>query len=174
LIDVELFVSCGAEVEPLRDVANSTVQHLDNALRNVMRLPIRTSIAWDFRLDPPSVVPVGNKFARSLDMVARSNAVATILGDGLPEGTRQEILQAFEIRRSQPDFEVWMFLERRRRKQHHQDLLDRIEADFSEAVVYTYYRSRTDFQAKFVAAILPFVLRTLERNVPAVSFGSLA
>lgn len=160
MIRVEIFISCGAEVEKFRDIGNGVLRLLDHMFANEMdqEVAVRT---WDFRNDAPRVVQAGELAARSLTMVGRSQGLVAIFGEEVPEITQKEIQEAFELRRHGREVSVWIFLDPEKKAAKLEEFLESIRNDFGEEVIYGHYRTDLEFQSALFNALTPYVFRKL-------------
>ena len=157
MLGLDVFISGGDEVAPYRSVGMDVIRHLQQMFQKDLNVPIAIG-TWDFRIDPPAVVPAGTLAARSLSMVERTNCIVVVFGAQLPKITCREVRHAFELRRRGDRVEVKVFLSRQHRTRSHSDFLRRIKKKFHEEVVYSQYESRLDFQAKLFTTLTPFVI----------------
>lgn len=164
MIELDVFISGGDEIADLRDLADNTIRRLDQMFRVDMEAVLVLRVTWDFRIDPPAVVPRGQMAAKSLTMVERSAAVVVILGEHVPPITRQEVLRAFELRASGVDLEVWVFLQQGARGREHDQLLEEIGQVATEDVVYAQFHDRLDFQGLLFTTLVPYVMRRVESS----------
>lgn len=161
MIELNIFISGGDEIAELRDIAMKALRLLEQMFVAEMNasLVLRT---WDFRIDPPRVVPRGQVAAKSLTMVERSQALVVILGNAVPPVTREEILRAFELRASGVELEVWVFMRSGPETEDHQNLFSDIRGLGDEDVIYSQYGSHLDFQGELLVTLMPYVLERVE------------
>jgi hypothetical protein len=170
VVEVEFFISCADDVEPLRDVAQSVMRLLQHMFRKSMNQSVIID-EWDFRIDPPGVVPAGALAARSLTMVERSQGMIVIFGETVGTISRKEIRRAFELRAAGEPVEIWTFLNPATKSTEHSDLLDEIKQDFNEEIMYTEYADAPEFQGKLFITLTPYLLEKLETTVGSL-FGA--
>ncbi len=171
MIGVDLFVSCGAEVDSYRNTALDVFRRIEQMFDRELNVPLAIG-NWDFRIDNPRVVQAGGLAARSLDMVQRTNAMIAIFGQGLPRITCQEIREAFRQRQAGASVEVWLFLDRQLRGRPHADFVSRIRREFHEQIVFGEYTSELDFQAMLFTTLIPYLLRRLRQAPVPMSEAS--
>lgn len=164
---IRLFVSCGNEVERLRDIASDVVRRVDHILVDDLDTG-HTVKEWDFRLDPPREEPVGHIADRSLYFVERSDVVIAIIGASVPPVTHQEIRRVFELRAVGRDRELWVFSYRKRARNPAasgpprptlKDLVKEMGDDFGTQVMYQTVKTELEFQAALMAKLVPYALR---------------
>jgi hypothetical protein len=171
VISIEIFISCGDEVDDLRNVGNDVLRRLDHMLTNEMNLGEVVVRNWDFRLDAPRVVDPGHLATRSLRMVEKSNALVAIFGAELPIITQQEIRRVCEMRRDGLDVEVFVFVDHALRTPEQAQFFAELANDYAQQIVYAQYQTELEFQAGLFTALTPFVLRRsgLSYSPPAVA-----
>ena len=160
MLGLDVFISGGDEVAPYRTVGMEVLRHLQQMFQKDLNVPLAIG-TWDFRIDPPAVVPPGTLAARSLSMVERTNCIVVVFGAQLPKVTCQEVRHAFKLRQRGERVEVKVFLSRLRRTRSHSDFLRRIKTKFHEEIVYSQYESKLDFQAKLFTTLTPFVIEKM-------------
>ncbi len=158
--NIELFVSCGSDRDKYRDLVKDAVDRLRQVIQFGLR-PDVTIAYWDYRMETPTVVPVGALAATSLANVDRSDALVAIFGRRVPKITTQEIREAFERRRRGENLEVFMFAHRGLMTPKHAELLKGIEDDFGETIVYAYYQDRLSFQGLLYATLFKYLFEQL-------------
>lgn len=161
MIAVEVFISGGADTDECRDVSLAVIRHLQQMFQKTMGVPISIG-NWDYRIDPPAVVPGGAVATRSLQMVERSNALVAVFGAAVPEITCQEIRQGFQLRSEGNSVEVWTFLNPDAKTEDHETFLRNINEEFGVQIVYTPYRNLLEFQAMLFTTMIPYLLRRIE------------
>ena len=154
---VRVLISCGRDVEALRNTASTALVHLNHMLDSELRSDLLLR-EWDFRLDTPRDVEKGHLPDRSIEMVDRSDAVLAILRGRVPTITRLEIRRAFELRSRGIYKPVWLFMDPARNALPHHALLEGIKQDYGREVAWTPYSSRLDFQAKVLMTIVPYLI----------------
>src|SRR5439155_12507474 len=154
-VELDLFISCGSDVNKYRDLGRGTFKLLeDTFLEMAVPLYIRN---WDYRTDPPRVVPVGAVAARSLNMVDRSHGLIAIFGSTLPRVTCAEIREMFDRRRRGQRVEIWVFVNPDKKTQEHAGFFEQVKKEFGEEIIYSLYRSPTDFQGMLFRTLIPFI-----------------
>jgi hypothetical protein len=164
VVEVELFISCADDVEPLRDITQSVMRLLEHMFLRSMGQSV-IIYEWDFRIDPPGVVPAGSVAARSLTMVERSQGLIAILGERIGAVSRKEIRRAFELRVAGQPVQVWTFLNPALKSTDHEALFEEIKKDFDLEIVYTEYADPTEFQGKLFITLIPYLLERVETTV---------
>ena len=176
MIEIKIFISCGSEVSDLRDAAARVLKALERAF--LWGLEIQLVIRyWDYRDEPPEVVPTGDFAARSLRMVQSSSAVIGILGPSIPRVTAQELLLAIQRYAGGQADRVWLFVDASAKGAQHRRFLRRIREETGMEAVYQEFADATDFQEKVFVALIPYVIRRaiLDRQtVVSASGGGLA
>ena len=157
MVGVDIFISCGAEVERYREIGHNALVQIEHMFRYELDVPLAIG-NWDFRRDAPRIVVPGGLATRSLSMVERTNAMIAIFGAALPQITCQEIRKAFRLRQAGNPVEVWLFLSQQLRSRRHTDFLARIRRDFGQQVVFAQYGDELEFQAKLFTSVIPFLL----------------
>ncbi len=176
MLELVIFISCGAEVEGLRDVAARVLRALENAFLNGLKISVVIR-NWDYRDESPEVVKTGEFSARSLRMVDSSNAVIGILGPSVPPVTALEILRAIERFATGDADNVWLFVDASTLGPVHARYLGKIKRKTGMEVVYQKFMGDSDFQEKLFVALIPYVVRKtiLERqNSPTLAPGGAA
>jgi hypothetical protein len=153
-------ISCGNEVERLRNIASDVIRTLEHLLVNDLEFELALR-EWDFRRDTPRVVDEGHVSERSLTMVRRSDAVIVILGEGLPEITRREIKEALAVFARGAMDDVFVFLDKDRQTQEQKDYVQAAAAEVGKNVVWAEYTDDLNFQSLVQASVLKFVLRRI-------------
>jgi hypothetical protein len=165
VVILQVFISCGAEVEAFRDLANRVLTMLEESFVYGLQIPvvIRT---WDYRREPPEVVPEGQFAARSLRMVESAPVVVGILGATIPTVTSEELMHAIGQVASGRADNVLMFVSAGSRGPAHATFLDEITANTQMEVVFQEFDGNDDFVLKLVRALNPYVIRKaiLERQ----------
>jgi hypothetical protein len=140
--------------------------------QKTMDVPISIT-NWDYRIDPPMVVPGGAVATRSLQMVERSNALIAVFGAAVPDITCQEIRQAFQLRQQGNPVEVWTFLNPDAKTDDHDAFLEAIRAEFGVDIVYAPYKDPLEFQAKMFTTLIPYLLKRIaDAGVPLMGGGA--
>ncbi len=167
MIELWLFVSCGAALNSLRDVAVDVIQAVERM--HVYDFGVSVVLRnWDWREEPPALVGANEFAARSLSMVERSHAVVAILGDGVPRVTGREIRRAIErFAHGQTD-RVWVFVDEALKSDTHTRFVNRIKRQYKVQVVYQTYNGELDFQRKLFVALTPYVVKKaiVDRRTP--------
>jgi hypothetical protein len=161
MIEVSIFISGGNEIQELRDIAMKALRLLEQTFTAELDVPLVLR-SWDFRIDPPRVVPRGALAVKSLTMVERSQAVVAILGQSVPGVTRQEILRAFELRANGVELNVWMFMRSGPQTDDHRELFQEIGDRWGEDIIFSQYEDQLDFQGKLLVTLMPYVLERVE------------
>jgi hypothetical protein len=175
VVELDVFVSCGSEVEALRDIAGRVLRALEFSFLRGLRIPM-TIRNWDYRDEPPEVVARGEFSSRSLRMLDSSQAVIAILGATIPPVTSEEILRAIGRYAVGEADNVWLFVAAATRGEVHSKYLRRIKRKTGMVVVYQEFDSETDLQEKLFVALIPYVVRKaiLQRQtmVPIATGGA--
>ncbi len=164
--EILLLVSCGGEMNRLRDISSDVVRRLDHVLR--FDLGTRYNLnQWDYRLDPSRDEPLGHVPDRSLRQVDESEGVIAILGRTVPEVTRLEIRRVFELRQLGQGRELWVFV---RSPSRHpatppppanptvREFVDEVRRDFGRDLIYRRTETELDFQASLMTTLFPFLI----------------
>jgi hypothetical protein len=166
VLGLDVFISGGDEVASYRSVGMDVLRHLQQMFQKDLNVPLAIG-TWDFRIDPPAVVPPGTLAARSLSMVEQTNCIVVVFGAQLPKITCREVRHAFVLRQRGERVAVKVFLSRQHKTRSHSEFLRRIKRKFHEEVVYSQYDNRLDFQAKLFTTLTPFVIeRIREAGLP--------
>jgi hypothetical protein len=170
LIQLDVFVSCGSEVENLRDVAGRVVRAVERAFYDGLDIPVSVR-PKDYRDWSPEVVPAGGFSARSLAQVDKSSAVVGILGPTVPKVTAKELMRAVRRYADGESDEVWLFLASATKDEVHRRFLRRVKRVTKMNVVYQEFDDQSDFQEKLFVALIPYVVRKsiLERQTAVES-----
>lgn len=156
MIELGTLVSGGAAIDRYRDVANEVLAAVEQIMR---RAGARFSILnWDWREEPPGVVPRGDYAALSLRMVERSNVLVALLADTVPTTTREEILHSFELRSRGRPVQVLIFVERAASHDRLDELIDEVRDRFGEQIMYQQFQDEFDLQRKLFVALVPLAL----------------
>lgn len=164
---IELLISCGAEMDPLRIAAERTLMRFDQFLQFDRRAPYALR-QWSYHLDPGRDEPAGHLPDRSLQAVNDSEGVIGIVGDTVPTTTRLEIRRVYELRDLGQVRHLWFFRlqparapRRRGRARGAMDLADfisELRADFGVDRVYHTVVDEADFVGSLIFELLPFVV----------------
>lgn len=177
MLELVVFISCGAEVAALRDVARRVLDTLERVFLYGLDISI-TIRNWDYRDEPPEVVSPGQFSARSLQWVDKSSAVIGILGPTVPDVTAQELIRAIARYATGQADNVWLFVASATRGDVHKEFLARVEREAQMTVVFQEFDGELDLQAKIFRALIPYVVKKaiLDRRspVPNGSIGDLA
>ena len=86
MIEIWIYLSGGADASPERDLEVEVIRSVDKlfVIDLSREVQIRT---WDYRDEPPELVPAGQFAAKSLRTVDPSHGVVDILGAGIPTCT---------------------------------------------------------------------------------------
>ncbi len=103
-------------------------------------------------------------------MVDSSECLLAIFGENVPPITSEEIIRAFERRRTGSAVDFWLFLDAGLKTKEHEEFLDRIKSEFGEQIVYTPYETELQFQAAVAMTLVEYVARRLKRR-PALGRG---
>lgn len=167
LVDIEVFISCGSDVNRYRDIGDAVLRRLQHMLVRELALEVRLD-TWDFREAAPHVVPAGNVSSLSLAMVEQSNALVAIFGRRSPRITRQEIRRAFEMRQAGRPVEIFTFMNPGQKQSVHDNFLDAVRDEFQEQIVWTPYSNGLEFQAKLFTTLTAYALRRVSASYPAL------
>jgi len=174
VIELDVFVSCGAEVADLRDIAARALAGLERAFLRGLDAPLVIRY-WDYRDEPPAVVAHGEFSAQSLRMVDSASAVIGILGATVPTVASQELLRAIERYASGQADNVWLFLASATKGDVHRNFLRKVQRKTKMTVLYQEFDGQVDFQEKLFVALIPYMVRKaiLDRQtlIPAASGG---
>lgn len=165
--EILLLVSCGGELNRLRDITGDVIRRLDHLLR--FDLDSRYNLnQWDFRLDPSRDEPAGHVQDRSLKQVDDSEGVIAILGRSVPHVTRLEIRRVFELRQLGQNRELWVFVRPSGRRSAGpapaasqptvREFVDEIRRDFGRDLIYRRSGTELDFQASLMTTLFPFLI----------------
>jgi hypothetical protein len=168
LIEVAVMISNGDDTNMFRDRALDVVRRLHHMFVHQMGVGLGIT-NWDYRLDPPGIVPAGTLATRSLSMVDRSEALLAIFGPTVPTITSEEVWRAFERRRSGEQAEVWTFLNPDQKTSDHDAFVERICSEFGEQVVWANYRDELDFQGRLFTTLLPYLLGRAGASFPGAA-----
>lgn len=169
MIQVDIFVSGGADSARYRDVAGTSLALIQHMFQNELRsdLFIRS---WDYRNDAPRVVPRGQISSRSLTMIERTNILVAIFHHRLPPITCAEIRRVFERRRAGDPVEVKVFVNRVYASDHDlRAFFQTISEDFAEDVIFQQYASTLEFQGYLFTALTPLLLQIARGGSPALA-----
>jgi hypothetical protein len=167
---IDIFISGGSDTDRHRDVAADAISRLRQVIEYEMRLDV-TLRNWDYRLSSPTVVPRGGLSAASLANVDRSDALVAIFGRRLPRITQDEIRRAFVRRQRGEQEEVFVFANRDRLTDRHNDFFEGIENEFNEAIVFAYYSDLLSFQAIVYSTLFGFLFTQLVTASPSLLPG---
>lgn len=166
--EILLLVSCGGDMNRLRDVSSDVIRRLDHVLR--FDLGSRYNLnEWDYRLDPSRDEPAGHVPDRSLKQVDESEGVIAILGRTVPPVTRLEIRRVFELRQLGQTRELWVFVRPPLSRASAapvtvggdpsvREFLEEINRDFGRDLLYRRSRTELDFQASLMTTLFPFLI----------------
>lgn len=175
MVELRVFISCGDEVVIYRDLAVRVLEVLEGSL--VYGLGFAVVIRnWDYRDEPPEVVPRGRFSARSLQMVESSPVVVGILGATVPPVTSEELLHAIGRVAAGRAENVHLFLLAGVRGSAHDAFLAQILRQTEMQVVYQEFQNGEDLVLKLFRALNPYVIRKaiLERQTPVEATGDAA
>lgn len=167
MVELQVFISCGSEVKPLRLLAGRVLEALERSF--LWGLDISVAIRnWNYEDEPPEVVALGRFSARSLRMVDSSSAVVGILGPSVPPVTSEEILRAITRYATGKADNVWLFLASGTKSDDHRRFLRKIKRKTKMIAVYQEFDGDLDLQEKLFVALTPYVIRKaiLERQTP--------
>ena len=176
MIELDVFISCGAEVSTLRDVAERVLKALERSFFRGLGISIVIR-NWDYRLEPPEVVARGEFSARSLRMLSSAKVVIGILGTTVPPVTSEELREAIRMYSSGDADNVLLFVAAGTKRAAHKRLMRRIALETNMTVVYQGFDDERDLQEKLFVALIPYVVKKaiLERQTPiAVAVGGTA
>lgn len=167
MIELHVFISCGDEVSPLRDIAVRVLNALERSFLRGLEIPIVVR-NWDYRDEPPEVVAKGAFSARSLRMLSQASVVVGILGPSVPKVTSEELLEGIRRYSAGDADNVLLFLNKATKGQAHRRFLRKILRETDMAVVYQEFNDQLDFQEKLFVALIPYLVRksVLERQTP--------
>lgn len=169
--EILLLVSCGADMNRLRDISGDVIRRLDHVLR--FDLASRYNLnQWDYRLDPSRDEPAGHMADRSLKQVDESEGVVAILGRTVPRVTHLEIRRVFELRQLGQHRQLWIFVRASRQEPRSsgsaggadlplRELIDEIQRDFKRDLIYRRVQSELDFQAGLMTSLFPFLVQRI-------------
>lgn len=157
MLRIRFLISCGNEVETMRDIASSAIRILDQLFVDDLEFGISLR-EWDFRRDVPRVVDRDQVVERSLDMVRRSDAVIVILGEGLPPVTREEIREALSLVGSGDMKDVFVFLHRDQQTDEQREFVQQAAHAAGKDVIWAEYSNCLTFQELVMTTIVKFVL----------------
>lgn len=155
---VKIFISCGSDVDRYRDTGKAAFETIEHMFEHELDYPIAVR-SWDFRLDAPRIVRPEDMAARSLAKVEGAYAMVGIFGRRCPGITQREIRRAFELRRDGAEVEVLVFVNPNTKESAHDTFIREIRDEFGEQIVYQPYRNRLEFQARFLSALIPLLLK---------------
>ncbi len=163
--EILLLVSCGGEMNRLRDISSDVIRRLDHVLRFDLATKYNLN-QWDYRLDPSRDEPVGHVPDRSLRQVDESEGVIAILGRSVPEVTRLEIRRVFELRQLGQARELWVFVRSPSRGATPvpagaptiREFVDEVRRDFGRELIYRRSETELDFQASLMTTLFPFLM----------------
>lgn len=157
-------ISCGDEVERLRNIASEVIRNLEHTF--VFELGLELALReWDFRRDAPRVVEQGALAERSLTMVRGSDAVLVILGKGLPNVTQKEVREALSRLAHGDMDEVFVFLHKEDQTEEQRDFVSAAAAEVGRTVIWADYTDELSFQALTYGSLLKFVFRRVQGEV---------
>lgn len=158
MLQIWIFVSGGKETDGYRDIAKTVIRAVERILtRGLERdLVLRH---WDYREDPPDVVPAGQLASTSLRFVERSGAVIAILGADIPRITGKEIRRAIEQYTAQRTDRVWLFIDAGKKNDKHRAFVRRLKKRYRVDVIYQEFKDPLDFQERVFVALTPYVVR---------------
>lgn len=165
MLEVAVMISNGENEDPYRDCAKRVIERLNHMFRQDLNQALYVT-NWDYRLDPPGVVPAGDLAVRSLSMVTRSEALVAIFGSTVPDITAQEVRRAFEKRRRGTSMPVWTFLNPGLKGHRHETFVEEIRNDFNEQIVWAHYTDLLDFQGLLFTTLTPYLLKRSGANFP--------
>ena len=169
MLVVEIVISNGHDTDPFRDIAAGVVDTLNHLFAYEMGANFRFAV-WDYRLDPPRLVPAGALPARSLAMVDRSEAVLAIFGATLPEITCKEVARSMEARRAGQPHDLWVFVDSEHPSAERSTFFHELRDEFGEEIQYTSFSSELDFQAKVFETLTLFALKRLDFHLVEAEF----
>jgi len=172
MIEAALMVSNGGDTNKYRDCANDTLTRLQHMFLHQLEIELHIS-NWDYRLDPPTVVPAGAMAARSLVMVNRSHGLLAIFGPSVPKITSKEVWEAFERRRRGDTEELWTFVNPNQLKASHTKFFNSINKEFGEEISWTPYHNEVEFQAALFTTLVPYLLRRAGVSLPKAAGGAI-
>jgi hypothetical protein len=176
VIELDVFVSCGSEVEALRDVAGRVLRAVERAFYKGLDIPVVVRIG-DYRYWSPEVVPSGQFAAPSLAQVDKSSAVVGILGATVPTVTSKELIHAIGRYADGRSDHVWLFVAAATKADVHHRFLKRVKRATKMIVLYQEFDDPADLQEKLFVALIPYVVKKsiLERQTPVeTAIGAIA
>jgi hypothetical protein len=158
VIEITIFIGCGDEVSHLRDVGLKVLDALERAFLNLgVPLVVRN---WDWREQPPEIVPLGEFATRSLTTVERAYAFIGILGSTVPNVTGQEIHKAVaKFGPSGATDRVLIYADKNAEHDKLHELIAQIEDELGFTIVYQPFEKDLDLQRHLFTALLPIFLR---------------
>jgi hypothetical protein len=175
LRDIPVLISCGAEMNDLRNQSARIVHRLDEML--MMEWRTRWTVRqWDYRDDLPREETAGHFGDRSLGMVSQSDVVICIAGHTVPETTHAEISELVRLRNIGQAKELWLYVRRSGTPQTtvpagHVTLSDLLgEIDKGLGTEYVYHDIRDDFD--FLTTLLIQFVPYLQKRVGS-AFGPI-
>jgi hypothetical protein len=170
---VNIFVSCGGDMNAHRDLAADAIRRLQQLLQFEMNLSV-TINHWDFRFATPDVVPRGALATTSLTNVDRSDALIAIFGRRVPVITRQEIHEAFARRQRGEVQAIFVFANPDQLSDAHREFFAEVENAFGEEIVFGHYSNRLTFQAALYTMLFRYLFEQLGTANPALMSGAAA
>jgi hypothetical protein len=164
---INIFVSCGSDMNGHRDLAVDAIRRLQQLLQFEMNLEV-TINHWDYRLATPGVVPSGALAATSLANVDRSDALIAIFGRRVPVITQHEIREAFMRRQRGETQAVFVFANPDQMTDRHRTFFTEIEQTFGEEIVFGHFANRTTFQAALYTMLFRYFFEQLGTANPAL------
>ena len=148
MIELHVFISCGDEVSPLRNIAVRVLKSLELSFLHGLDVPIVIR-NWDYRDQPPEVVAQGEFSARSLRMVDQASVVVGILGPHVPPVTSEELAAGIRRYSAGDADNVLLFVNAVTKGEVHRRFLRRILRETGMAVVYQEFEDDLDFQESY-------------------------
>lgn len=164
--NVEVFISNGREEDRYRDIGVDVLSRLQHLLRYELGYDVAIG-NWDYRHAPPTVVAAGGLAATSLRMVDRSQCLVAIFGRRMPPITTAEVRQAFELRQSHSEIDVFVFANPDRVTDRYHAFVREISDTYGEQIQWAPYADPLSFQAILYITLTKFLLERLATGIPA-------
>lgn len=159
MLEIWVFVSGGAETDDYRDVAKRVI----HSVERILYVGLERDVVlrhWDYREEPPDVMPLGEFASTSLRMVDRSGAVIAILGEEIPRVTGKEIRRSITQLTAKKTDKVWVFVDAAKKNDRHRRFVRRLRRTHHVEVIYQEFDDLLDFQEKAFVALTPYVVRS--------------
>jgi hypothetical protein len=153
---VQVFISCGESRNTFRNAGVEVIRQLGQFLVSERGGPVLFN--WDYRTDLPRDVPAGELARRSLEMVDQAHILVGILGNDVPDLTRQEIIRAYERRARGEQMHPYVFADPNMANPDRDRLLRRVNRVFGRDILWGSYKTRTDFIHLMYLTLFRFLL----------------